>query len=128
MSLALVGDATMSRLHEQFMHQAGPTDVLTFTIETDARGRATSGEVVVCVPVAQRRAREHRTRPQDELLLYALHGMLHLGGLDDRTQKEFERMHRTEDRILRRLGVGAIFRPAPTGQPPHRATRRRRLA
>src|SRR6476620_5616937 len=59
MSLALVGDARMAKLHAQFMGIAGPTDVLTFPLEEDARGRVTSGEVVVCVPEARRRAREH---------------------------------------------------------------------
>jgi hypothetical protein len=37
--------------------------------------------------------------------------MLHLSGFDDRTRAEFDRMHRTEDRILTRLGIGAVFRP-----------------
>src|SRR6478752_5885854 len=80
MSLALVGDARMAKLHAQFMGIAGPTDVLTFPLDEDARGRVTSGEVVVCVPEARRRAKDHKERPERELLLYALHGMLHLCG------------------------------------------------
>ena len=50
--LALVGDARMSALHEQFMGIEGPTDVLTFPIDHDPAGRVTSGEVIVCVPRA----------------------------------------------------------------------------
>src|SRR5881394_3457584 len=57
LSLALVNDPTMSRLHQQFMSVPGPTDVLTFPIDEDARGRIISGEVVVCVPEARRQAR-----------------------------------------------------------------------
>jgi len=45
MSVALVGDARMSALHEQFMSIAGPTDVLTFPLEANARGQVTEGEV-----------------------------------------------------------------------------------
>src|SRR5690242_18816061 len=59
LSLALVNDRTMSALHERFMHLPGPTDVLTFPLEFDTRGRVTAGEVVVCVPEARRRAKEH---------------------------------------------------------------------
>ena len=109
MSLALVGDARMAKLHAQFMGIAGPTDVLTFPLDEDARGRVTSGEVVVCVPEARRRAKDHKERPERELLLYALHGMLHLCGFDDRTDRGFARMHRAEDMILTQLGVGPVF-------------------
>ena len=111
LSLAFVGDAHMSRLHEQFMGIAGPTDVLTFPLEEDARGRATAGEVVVCVPEARRRAQAHGVAVERELLLYALHGLLHLSGYDDRTARDFRRMHRTEDMILTQLGVGPVVAP-----------------
>ena len=111
LSLALVNDSTMSKLHEQFMSIAGPTDVLTFPIDEDARGRIISGEVVVCVPEARRKARVMGTTVQREVLLYALHGMLHLCSFDDRTAAGFQEMHRTEDQILQRLGVGSVFAP-----------------
>jgi probable rRNA maturation factor len=114
LSLALVGDARMAQLHEQFMGIAGPTDVLTFPLDADARGRITSGEVVVCVPEATRRAKERGIPLERELLLYALHGLLHLCGYDDRTARDFRRMHRTEDMILTQLGVGPVFASAPS--------------
>lgn len=109
LSVALVNDSTMSALHAEFMGIAGPTDVLTFPLETDARGRVLSGEVVVCVPEARRRARQEGTRVEHELLLYALHGLLHLAGYDDRTKRAFVKMHRTEDYILEQLGIGPVF-------------------
>ena len=122
MSLVLVNDATMSDLHQRYMNLPGPTDVLTFPIDVDARGKSLAGEVYVCVPEARRRAKEHGTRAADEVLLYALHGMLHLCGFDDRTPAEFNRMHRTEDRILTRIGVGAVFRPPRTRDRTRRAS------
>jgi probable rRNA maturation factor len=111
LSLALVNDSTMLRLHQQFMSIRGPTDVLTFPIDEDARGRIISGEVVVCVPEARRQARVMGTPVGHELLLYALHGMLHLCSFDDRTAAGFQEMHRTEDEIFKRLGVGPVFAP-----------------
>jgi probable rRNA maturation factor len=116
LSLALVGDVRMAQLHEQFLGIPGPTDVLTFPLETDSRGRATAGEVVICVPEARRQARQHRRGVERELLLYALHGMLHLCGHDDKTPREFRRMHRTEDMILSQLGVGPVFESPPGGR------------
>jgi probable rRNA maturation factor len=117
LSVALVNDRRMSELHRQFMDVDGPTDVLTFPLDHDRQGRPVAGEVVVCVPEARRRAREHEVPVERELLLYALHGLLHLCGYDDRTGLAFRAMHRTEDQILTRLGVGPVFLPGRAAAP-----------
>jgi probable rRNA maturation factor len=109
LSVALVNDPTMSKLHRDFMNQRGPTDVLTFPLDVDARGTAVAGEIVICVPQAQRRAKIEGNSLRDELLLYAIHGLLHLAGYDDRTKRDFHAMHQKEDMILTELGVGPVF-------------------
>ena len=111
LSVALVNDVRMGELHEQFMGIKGPTDVLTFELDHDARGHVTSGEAIVCVPEARRQAKERGIELRMELLLYALHGMLHLCGFDDRTDLGFRTMHRREDDILTQLGFGPVFAP-----------------
>ena len=117
----------MADLHQRFMGIPGPTDVLTFELDHDARGRTVAGEVVVCVPYALRQARRRRIAPRDELLLYALHGMLHLGGYDDRTPADFARMHRREDQILGADGRRPrLRRPQPPRRPLPAQARRRR--
>jgi probable rRNA maturation factor len=126
LSVALVGDRRMARLHERFMGLPGPTDVLTFPLEQDGRGRVTAGDVVVCVPEARRQAKAHGVSVERELLLYALHGMLHLCGYDDRTDAAFAAMHRTEDRILSQLGVGPVFAPTTSAAPDAARPRPRR--
>ncbi len=113
LSIALVTDREMSQVHKRFMNDPSPTDVLTFPLDEDSRGRATSGEIVVNVSQALRESRRRGIALPNEVLLYALHGMLHLMGMDDRTDAEFDRMHRLEDRILGKLGVGAVFHSAP---------------
>ena len=116
LSLALVNDQAMARLHQEFMSISGPTDVLTFPLETNRGGRPTDGEIVICVPQARRQAKLRGIAVRDELLLYALHGLLHLSGFDDRTDRDYRKMHAAEDAILQKLGVGAIFnRPNPPG-------------
>jgi probable rRNA maturation factor len=98
----------MAKLHHRYLGINAPTDVLTFELDHDARGRVTSGEVIVCLPQARRQARVGTGR---EVLLCALHGMLHLCGFDDKTDRQFAAMHRAEDRLLSRLGIGAVFGP-----------------
>jgi probable rRNA maturation factor len=119
LSIALVNDARMSHLHQRFMNLPGPTDVLTFELDHDAQGRVTAGEVVVCVPEARRQAKARGIDLRMELLLYALHGMLHLCGFDDRTDRDFRTMHRREDDILTQLGFQPVFAasPAPKRRP-----------
>ncbi len=122
LSVALVDDERMARLHKQFLKIDGPTDVLTFELDHDSTGRCTGGEVIVCVPEAERRAAELKIDVADELLLYALHGLLHLSGFDDKTAAGYQSMHRREDRILTQLGIGTLFHQPRT---PARAGRRR---
>ena len=123
LSVALVNDSRMSELHEQFLKIAGPTDVLTFELDHDAKGQCSSGEVVVCVPEAERQAAERGIDVSDEVLLYALHGLLHLSGYDDKTDAAYRAMHRREDEILQQLGVGKTFAKRPVGP-----TRKRKAA
>ena len=113
LSVALVNDVEMSALHLKYLGLRGPTDVLTFPLEMDNHDMAVAGEIVICVPEARRRAKSEGTTARNELLLYAIHGLLHLCGHDDRTQSGFQTMHREEDMLLTKLGVGPVFaRPA----------------
>ncbi|HEV7302040.1 MAG TPA: rRNA maturation RNase YbeY [Tepidisphaeraceae bacterium] len=111
-SLALVNDKLMSELHQRHLNIPGPTDVLTYELDHDTTGWCIAGEIVVCVPEAKRQAKERGTTVDNELLLYALHGVLHLAGFDDRTERLFREIHTMEDDILTRIGVGPVFKPA----------------
>src|SRR5688572_9095209 len=109
--IILVTNQRMADLHRRFLGLKGPTDVITFPIELDPKGRPLCGEVYVCVPYARAQAQQRNIPLQHELLLYALHGMLHLSGYDDRTHRDFLKMHRKEDQILQKLGIGNVFAP-----------------
>ena len=107
-TLRLVDDAEMSALHERHRGEAVTTDVLTF--ELSGPGEPIEADVAACVDEALRRSAELAHRPEQELLLYVLHGLMHCAGFDDRGDESFARMHAEEDRILEAIGVGATFR------------------
>lgn len=109
LTVVFIGDRRMSELHGQFMNLPTPTDVLTFPMDEDSNGRPISGEVYVCIPEARRQARLRKVPVAHEVLLYSLHGMLHLCGFDDRTDAEYRKMHQKEDHILTQLGIGRVF-------------------
>lgn len=112
LSVVLVGDVRMAKLHDEFFGDPTTTDVITFPLEVDKAGRASSGELYICVPVARRQAKIHGVEVRHELLLYVLHGILHLDGHDDTTTAGYKRMHKIEDEVLTQLGVGAVFASA----------------
>lgn len=118
LSVAVVDDTAMSELHERYKGEPGPTDVLTFDLRDDATAAPDpaqlDGEIVVCWPEAQRQAAqaEPARDPEHELLLYAVHGLLHLLGEDDQTPEAYAKMHAREDRVLADIGVGAVFAPS----------------
>ena len=118
LSLAVVDADTMSNLHARFLNVHGPTDVLTFELDRGPDGRVTEGEIVVCLDVAAAQAAARGHAVEHELLLYAVHGLLHLSGYDDLTDAGYAAMHAREDEILKTLGVGAVFTRAQAGEDP----------
>lgn len=83
--------------------------MLSFELDLDRRGRVTAGEIVICHSVARQSARRLGHPIGHELLLYAIHGLLHLSGFDDRTDSAFAAMHAREDELLADMGVGPVF-------------------
>jgi len=97
--VALVDDRTIARLHERFLGDPTPTDVLSFP----------HGEIVASGDTALREARARGIDPVHELLLYVVHGALHLAGHRDKNAKERGRMRAAERRVLAALGAGDVF-------------------
>jgi probable rRNA maturation factor len=106
----LVGDAAMDGYHRRHSGVPGTTDVLTFL--GSAEGEPIDVDIIVCIDEATRRAAELGHSVDREVLLYALHGLLHCIGHDDHDPVAYERMHAEEDRILTAIGIGPTFRPA----------------
>jgi probable rRNA maturation factor len=104
LSLVLVDDREMGRLHGTFSGDPAPTDVLAFPLGGPPGTGAPAGEVVLSVETAVREARARGLRPRTEVLLYAVHGILHLCGEDDHDPAKARRMDRRTLALLRALG------------------------
>ena len=94
-SVWLVSDWRISRLHRKFFGDSKPTDVITFH----------AGEIFISVETARQNARKFGNSLMSELKLNMVHGFLHLHGFDDRTPPDLRRMHDTQERILSQMGV-----------------------
>jgi probable rRNA maturation factor len=106
-AVTIVGDDKMRGLNDTHRGVADTTDVLAF--DRGEAGGPIEADIVICVDEAARRITELGHRIEQELLLYALHGVLHCAGFDDHTNEDFEAMHAEEDRILSAIGVGPTF-------------------
>lgn len=111
----IVDDAEMAEAHWEYCEIEGTTDVLTFDLIDGmaAEGEPLDTDIMVCLDEATRQASPRGHRPEHEILLYVLHGVLHCLGYDDHEDADFERMHAREDEVLNAIGVGAIFAKGP---------------
>jgi probable rRNA maturation factor len=109
LEVAIVDDSEMRKLHRRWMGLGSTTDVLTFDLSDGGDDGLVDAQLVVCKPVAVRRSAETGGDWRLELLLYVVHGCLHLCGYDDVTSSKAARMHRREDEILLELGLGAVY-------------------
>ncbi len=112
-NLVVVGDDMMSELHEQYTGVAGTTDVLTFDLREESDDNLPiEADIIVCFDEARRQAMLRHVPVQLELLLYAVHGLLHLMGEDDHDEADYQRMHAREDELLSQMGFGPVFHRA----------------
>ena len=110
----LVGDEAMDAAHRRYMDIAGTTDVMSFPAhdESDAQA-AVEADLIVCVDVAAREAAARGHAVDREILLYAVHGVLHASGFRDDSEAEAARIHAEEDRILADAGIGMVYATGP---------------
>ncbi|GAA3624056.1 rRNA maturation RNase YbeY [Nonomuraea rosea] len=112
LSIVVVDEDAMAELHEKWMGEPGPTDVLAFPMDElrpggGARGDSESpadpallGDVVLCPQVAARQAKEAGHDTADELELLCTHGILHLLGYDHAEPEEHKEMFGLQARLL----------------------------
>lgn len=107
LSIILVDEETMAQLHERWMDEPGPTDVMAFPMDELRVGDdniepepGLLGDVVLCPAVAQRQAVSAGHALADELYLLTTHGILHLLGYDHHTPDEEREMFGLQARLL----------------------------
>lgn len=104
LSLRLVGLAEGRRLNSGFRGRDYATNVLTFEYGVDPLGTA-RGDIVICVPVLAREAREQKKQFLDHAAHLTMHGVLHALGYDHIKARDARRMEALETAILARIGI-----------------------
>ena len=114
--ITFTGNRKIRKLNEKYMGKSGPTDVLAFPLEGGrglrekggSRSRKTLvGDIYVSTDMAVINARRFGSGLQKELLLYVIHGILHLLGFGDKKAGEKRRIRKLEERLLKKA-VGSL--------------------
>jgi len=124
--VSFLGTRAMARINHAHLGHEGPTDVITFMPPAPPPGAPADhgralGEILLCPAVALAAAPRFRVSPGEELARYAIHGILHLAGMDDHHPRDRAKMRRAERRLLtlarERFSLTALLRPPPTAPP-----------
>lgn len=96
-SLALVGDAEIKKLNFTYRGLNEATDVLSFSGDGDYLG-----EIIIDYNQIKRQAGKFKNSAEEELIFILAHGLLHLIGYDDKTDKEREKMIRLGEEFVKK--------------------------
>ena len=91
--ISIVSDEVIAQVHVDFMDIPGATDVITFA----------HGEIVISAETAQEYGAEFGNSFEKELMLYMIHGLLHLAGHEDADPEERRVMEEIQTRILEQV-------------------------
>ncbi|MCL2304342.1 MAG: rRNA maturation RNase YbeY [Planctomycetaceae bacterium] len=116
LGVVVVDNETIYNLNRDFLQHDYPTDVISFQTESEPENGYLEGEVIVSAEMAQNRAPEFGWSVKEELILYVIHGLLHLVGFDDMTAEDSKIMREKERYYLRHAGfepndLGFDFEP-----------------
>ncbi len=110
--VSLVDEETIHQINRDYRHVDRPTDVISFAFNDDKDPKdqindptvlRMLGEILICLPVAQKQAKEIGNSELRELSFLFTHGLLHLLGYDHMKKEDEEIMFPLQDKILERV-------------------------
>ena len=107
-TIAVVDDSRMAQLNGQYKQRSETTDVLAFDLR-NSPADPIEADLVICRDEAARQASARGHDIRLELLLYAVHGLLHVLGYDDSKSDAAAIMHEREDQLLTSVGLEPAY-------------------
>lgn len=95
-AIIFVDMLTLVAMHEKYMNDPSPTDVITF----DMGNEAVQGEIYICSQQAKIQADEYDVSFKEEVVRLIIHGLLHLKGYNDIEAEERRKMKNLENKLV----------------------------
>lgn len=96
LEIIFLSDKAIRPVNKKYKHRDRATDVLSFDLEA-------CSQILISSDTALKNSRIFKTSFEEEIILYVIHGILHLFGYDDGTGREKKRMSKKEQGILKIL-------------------------
>lgn len=109
-TLRLVDRAEGRALNHAYRRRNYATNVLTFSYP---EMQPLSGDIVLCLPVIKKEARQQGKTLEAHLAHLTVHGALHLQGFDHETDDDAELMEGIETEIVSKLGYPDPYTESP---------------
>ena len=108
-SVACVDETEMAKLNGQYRNKNVPTNVLTFSYDGTEGVHGISHDVILCLSVARREARDRGMSESDYVALLLVHAFLHACGMDhENSEKEALETIDAERKILFSCGISSM--------------------
>ena len=102
LSLYFVTEKEIQKLHKKYFNDPSSTDCISFPIDNpkEKNHYCFLGEIFVCTDTAIKYGIDNNISPYDETTLYIIHGILHLLGYDDISEKDKTTMRKKEKKCM----------------------------
>jgi probable rRNA maturation factor len=97
--ITVVDGKEMAALNQRLLGHRGQTDVISYDL-SDETMSGLAIQLIVCGDVAAGQGPLHGYRPQHELMLYVIHGLLHMMGYDDTSTGAAAAMRARQEELL----------------------------
>lgn len=110
LSVLFVSRKKIIKLNSEFFNKNRETNVMAFPLRSlTPDGNYTIGDIIICPDVARDEARVYGMRFLKRLIELLIHGILHLHGYKDRTQREWNTMKKKQEQFLDEVSEAGLL-------------------
>ncbi|MBZ0166037.1 MAG: rRNA maturation RNase YbeY [Candidatus Omnitrophica bacterium] len=109
LSFVFVSSQKIRAINKKYLNRSHATDVLAFDFSSASAtagkaSAAVTGEIIISTDAVRQNALRFKSTMAAELVLYIVHGLLHLVGYDDHSPRDVNQMRAKEEDVMRALG------------------------
>ena len=113
LSIVFVSSQKIRAYNKKFLNRNHATDVLAFDMSEEGRFDKKKsfliGDIIISTDAAIQNAKAFKTSINYEIVLYVIHGILHLLGFDDHKEEDIKKMRKREKFLLEKIKIESVI-------------------